>query len=63
MTFLKVLGIIGFIILSIGCALIGAVLGCVIGAMYVPICISDGRASTPVEIVTGVFNGSDQDQI
>ena len=63
MEILKVLAIIGFIILSIICAAIGAVIGCVIGALYVPICISDGRASTPVEIITGVFNGSEQDQI
>ena len=63
MNVIQILGIIGFVILSIMCAVIGAVIGCIIGAVYVPICIFDGRASTPVEIVTSILNGSNQDQI
>lgn len=65
-----VLGLIGFIACLCGLlfvafvgAFIGGVVGCVFGAVGIPMMILDGKAINPVEMVSSIFNGPNQDQI
>lgn len=57
MQWVKVLGVVSLIILSIFGALIGGIIGMFVGVVVGPMNILDGRASKSSSIVTDIING------